>query len=338
MQIELIGCTSAGKSSLAGGILLAARGASVEIRMADEHVLKRWRLQWLTSRPARTLVMDVLSLLACITTWRQNGAFLRFALGVVWRLPVGPFQKANLARNVAKRVGIHAMIGRHSGGKEVVVVDEGTLQSVHSLFVHVSIEAAAEDVARFAKLVPLPDVAVYVTQGEQVLVERTLQRGHTRIPDPSRQAVGLFVKRAITAFDRLWQEAVRGGRMSLVGREDGVVIGARHQEEAVRRAVNIIRAGIDAGYCSNARGPSGFSAQALRKRVVRTLRGRARGGRRQGAILLVTIVALLLVPWSAQARLIQVPGDAATIQKAIKAAVDGDTVARRRGGGMAAAA
>lgn len=278
MQIEIIGCTSAGKSSLAGGILAAGRGRSVRTSMADEYVLEQWRLQWLKSRLARTLVMDVLSLLACIATWRNNCAFLRLTLAMVRRLPVGSFQKANLARNVAKKVGIHEMIRRYSSGEDVVLVDEGTLQSAHYLFVHVSTAAVAEDVASFAKLVPLPDVAVYVTQGERVLVERTLQRGHARLRDPSRETVELFVKRAVAAFDGMWREAVLSGRMALVERGDGVVIGASRQDETVRRAVNIIQAGIDARYCSNAREPSGFSAQALRKWVAKILWGPSRGG------------------------------------------------------------
>jgi hypothetical protein len=45
-------------------------------------------------------------------------------------------------------------------------------------------------------------------------------------------------------------------------------------------------------------------------------------------ILTFTIVALLLGPWPAQARTINVPGDAATIQGGINAAVSGDTVLR----------
>lgn len=281
MQIELIGCTSAGKSSLAGGILLANRGRSVAISMAEEYVLKRWRLQWLKSGLARTLVMDALSLLACIATWPRNRAFLRFALAVVRGLPVGSLQKANVARNVAKKVGIHEMIRRYRSGTDVVLVDEGTLQTAHYLFVHSAKEAVAQDIASFARLVPLPDVAVYVRQGERVLVERTLQRGHARIRDASRETVELFVKRAVTALDGLWREAVRSGRMLLVERGDGVVIGACHQDETVRRAVNIIQAGIDARYRSGAQSPSGFSARALPKRAVSILGGpwRRRGER-----------------------------------------------------------
>jgi hypothetical protein len=274
MQIELIGCTGAGKSSLAGGILLAAEGGAVELSMAYEYVLGQWRLQWLKSRLARTLLLDVASLLACVASWHQHQDYLRFALRIVRSLPIGWFERANLTRNVLKKVGIHEIVRRCSSEKDMVFVDEGTLQSAHYLFVHVSAEAAAEDVERFAKLVPLPDIAVYVTQSERELVERTLRRGHARIRNPSRETVQLFVGRAIATLDRVWQEAVAAGRMSMVERGEGVVIGACRQDEAVRRAQTMIRAGMDAGYRSNAEGPSGFSTPAWPAQVMTILKRR----------------------------------------------------------------
>jgi hypothetical protein len=269
MQIEFIGCTGAGKSSLAGGTLLAGRRGGIEISMADDYVLRRWRLHRLKSRLARTLVMDLLSIVACAGSGRNNLAFLRFALGVIRRLPIGAFQKANIARNVAKRVGVHALIRRYRRGDDVVVVDEGTVQCVHYLFVHVAAVAAAEDIVRFAALVPLPDVIVYVREDERVLLERTLRRGHARIPDGSPQAVGLFVGRAVTAFDALWREARRSRRMPVVEGRSGVGIGVRDYAVTVRRALDLVNAGLEARYCSDAQGPSGFSAQALSRRLMR---------------------------------------------------------------------
>jgi hypothetical protein len=276
MQIELIGCTGAGKSSLAGGILVAAEGGAVQISMAHEYLLRQWRLRWLKSRLARTLVLDVASLLACVATWHQHRDYLRFALRIVRSLSIGWFERANLTRNLLKKVGIHEIVRRCSSEKDVIFVDEGTLQSAHNLFVHLSAEASAEDVETFAKLVPLPDVAVYVTQSERELVERTLRRGHARIRNPSRETVELFVRRAIATLDRVWQEAVAAGRMSMVEHGEGVVIGACRQDEAARRAQIMIRAGMDVGYRSNAAGPSGFSTPALPERVMAILKRRPR--------------------------------------------------------------
>ncbi len=161
------------------------------------------------------------------------------------------------------------MIRRYRRGDDVVVVDEGTVQCVHYLFVHVAAVAAAEDIVRFAALVPLPDVIVYVREDERVLLERTLRRGHARIPDGSPQAVGLFVGRAVTAFDALWREARRSRRMPVVEGRSGVGIGVRDHAVTVRRALDLVNAGLEARYCSDAQGPSGFSAQALSRRLMR---------------------------------------------------------------------
>jgi hypothetical protein len=271
MQIEFIGCTGAGKSSLARGTLLAGGQRRIEISMADDYVLRRWGLHRLKSRLARTLAIDLLSLVACAASGRNNLAFLRFAFGLLHRLPIGRFQKANIARNVAKRVGVHALIRRYRRGGEIVLVDEGTLQSVHYLFVHLVAVAPVQDLARFAALVPLPDVVVYVREDERVLRERTLRRGHARIPDRSREAVGLFVERAVAAFETLWRDALRAREIRVVERRPGVVIGARGRDVTVQRAVELVNAGIEARYCSDARGPSGFSAGALSRRLARRL-------------------------------------------------------------------
>ena len=62
MQIELIGCTSAGKSTLAACIVASCRVRGIEVVKSDDFVLERVRLQWIRRRLARTVLMDVLSL------------------------------------------------------------------------------------------------------------------------------------------------------------------------------------------------------------------------------------------------------------------------------------
>jgi hypothetical protein len=83
------------------------------------------------------------------------------------------------------------------------LVDEGTVQTAHNLFVHV--EHCFDDVRlrQFSRCVPLPDVVVYVRPNEDALIERTLRRGHPRIARPTRPAVTWFVRQALSAFDQL---------------------------------------------------------------------------------------------------------------------------------------
>lgn len=216
MLIELIGCTSAGKSTLARDILRACRERDIELLMGDDFVLKQVRLDWVKGSLARTLLMDLLLSFVCLVTWQNNLEFCAFAGQIILRLPIGRLEKLNMARNVLKKIGVYEIIRRRGSDQQVVLVDEGTLHAAHYLFVHVSVPPNASDVATFARLAPLPDVAIYVRQSEVVLIERTLKRGHKRIPDCSYAKVEIFIKRAVETFDKLVEQPMIERRLLVV--------------------------------------------------------------------------------------------------------------------------
>jgi hypothetical protein len=206
IHVELIGCTGAGKSTLLTQMLRACRDKSIEAWPGDDFVLSQVGAHRLTSRVARTLLVDLLSLLACLRSGRRNRRVCLFAMRVVWRVPAPRLQKLNLTRNVLKKIGIYEIIraGKHRPG--IVIVDEGTLHAAHNLFVHLSVPPNGDEVAEFADAVPLPDVAVHVAQRPSVLIERTLARGHSRIPARDRADVERFVLRALVTFDTLGRQ------------------------------------------------------------------------------------------------------------------------------------
>ena len=240
-------CTGAGKTTLANALLHVCQEQGIDIVMGDDLVLKQIRLQRVNSRLARTLLVDLCSLFACLVTWRKNHDFYVFALRIIRRLPVAWFEKLNLARNVLKKIGIYEIIRRRGSGRQVVLVDEGTLHAAHNLFVHVSIPPNADDVATFARLVPLPDVTVYVRQPKPVLIERTLERGHKCIPDHSYANAELFVKRAVETFDKLWRQSMREGRLLVVYSQQDIRVGQDClNQPPFALALKIIRAGLEA--------------------------------------------------------------------------------------------
>jgi hypothetical protein len=142
-------------------------------------------------------------------------------------------------------MGIHEIIRRHAGGDRVVLVDEGSLQAAHNLFVHLSVGVNPGDVARFAGLVPLPDIAIYVKEDEHVLIERTMARGHKRIPGRSKAQVEVFVKRALQTFEVLARQPALVDRLLVVSPEQDVR--ARPEQgghPALPRALEILRVGV----------------------------------------------------------------------------------------------
>jgi hypothetical protein len=233
MQVELIGCTSAGKSTLIRKILHACNGQGINIFRGDEFVLKQVGLNWIKNHLLRTLIIDLAALVACIVTFRINIKFYLFAIQHFLRMPIIPLQKINLLRNVLKKIGIFEIIRFRDTAQQVVLVDEGVLQAAHNLFVHISVEVKTEDLLTFAGLVPLPDVVVYLRQPGRLLVNRTMKRGHKRIPDRSYTKVALFVKNAVATFDKLVQHPEVENKLFVIGGGENVIEATNYKEDQI---------------------------------------------------------------------------------------------------------
>jgi hypothetical protein len=233
MHIELIGCTSAGKSTLIRKILHTSIEKGVDIFLGTDFVLKQVRLNWIKNHLFRTLLIDLAALLACLLTCQRNGKIYLFACKSLLRLPIGMLEKINLLRNVLKKIGVFEIIRFRNTDQQVVLVDEGVLQAAHNLFVHVSVEVKMEALVTFAGLVPLPDVAVYLKQSERLLVERTTKRGHKRIPDRSYGKVVRFVKQAVATFDELAQHPEVEKKLFVLGDGEDIIEATKDKDDPI---------------------------------------------------------------------------------------------------------
>ncbi len=219
MQVELIGCTGAGKSTFAEHFIEECAAKQINAVTSVDYLLGKVGLNWVSSRIARALLIDVVCLPGCIGALLKDPAPLIFGIKSVFSLKgqVGVFNRINLLRNVVKKFGVYHLIGSASRDDLVIVVDEGTLHAAHNLFVHVDAPPDIAELDRFAELVPLPNLAVRVMQEKETLVERTLARGHSRVRDPSSATVGRFITHAEQVFDHLVDALQRGDRLVGVG-------------------------------------------------------------------------------------------------------------------------
>jgi hypothetical protein len=218
MQIELIGCTSAGKSRFAQKMLKSNNHNGLHLVTSYDFVIDWAHLDWVKNHRIRMLFLNLIALSACLLTWRSNLNFYRFVIGVILRLPadVRPFEKLKIARIAARNVGIFEIVRRNSYDHQVVLADEGTLQIAHYLFVHVSVEPNMSDLETFVRLVSLPEVAVYIEEPESVLISRTRKRGHKRIPENMPALVDRFIKHGIAVFDKLVESPALEGKVLIV--------------------------------------------------------------------------------------------------------------------------
>jgi hypothetical protein len=86
---------------------------------------------------------------------------------------------------------------------EVLLLDEGPLQTANYLFVHADAPPAREALGAYLAVLPLPDAALFLRADEEALVERTLARRHARVPVGSREATRRFVRHTLEVFDRV---------------------------------------------------------------------------------------------------------------------------------------
>jgi hypothetical protein len=229
-------------------MLNASRELGMDAWNDEDFVLSKVHFNWVKSYLARTLLMDLVSLLGCLYTLKKNYAFYKLAIQLIRKLPasVRMSEKINILRNSFKKVGIHEIVRQTMREPQLVFRDEGTLHSVHYLFVHLTTELPDADLENFARLVPQPDLAIYLCQDEQVLVERTLRRGHKRIPAGSKELVEKFIRRASFTFEKLVHHPAIEPRLIFV-ESDGQVItpGPAPTLPGYPLALQILQAGLE---------------------------------------------------------------------------------------------
>jgi hypothetical protein len=203
--VELFGPSSGGKSSL-GARLLREDGKRFVLH--TDRVLRSVGLGWLPGAWLRTFALDAIAALEVVASWRKQRAC--YAAAAAQALSgAGPRDfslRLMLLRNAWKGVALRLLAGRLARAGEVVLMDEGPLQTANYLFVHVDVAPAREALDAYLAALPLPDAALYVRADEAELARRTLARRHPRVPDGSPEAARRFAAHALEVFDRIAAE------------------------------------------------------------------------------------------------------------------------------------
>jgi deoxyadenosine/deoxycytidine kinase len=224
MHIELIGSTSAGKTTLAKKMVEAGKNNGVSISLSDDFMLEQLNLSWVRNEFIRRRLVEVAAFVICLTCLTKHKEFYRFVVREGKSYPGSWVYKLNRIRNVLRKIGIFEFISRRAGSQQIILADnEGILQGVHNLFVHQSSQADLHKIARYAELVPMPDVILYLQPEEEVLISRTLRRGHARVAGSSPDHVIHFIRQAVAVFDELINAPRIRERLLIVDAESNVL-------------------------------------------------------------------------------------------------------------------
>lgn len=204
MHIELIGSTSAGKTTLAKKMVEAGKKHGLDISLSDDFMLEQLHLGWVKNDFARRRLVEIVAVAICLTHLAKHKDFFGFVIREGKSSPGSWFYKINRIRNVIRKIGIFEFISLRRGPRQVVLADnEGILQGIHNLFVHQNSQADLHKIAAYVELVPMPDAVLYLQQEEEILVSRTLGRGHARVAGNSPDEVAHFIRQAVAVFDEL---------------------------------------------------------------------------------------------------------------------------------------
>lgn len=205
MQVELIGCTSAGKTTLARRLVEVGKELGIDVQLSDDFLLRCIRLNWIKNEFVRRRIIELWALLVCLVFLRKYHELNKLIIRICCSVPGSWIYRLKLLRVVLRKIGIYEVIRSRSSDQQVVLLDnEGILQASHTLFVHPTGALYTRNLTDFLDLIPLSDVIAYLRQPEPVLIERTERRGHNRISDgANHEDIEPFITQAVGMFEEI---------------------------------------------------------------------------------------------------------------------------------------
>lgn len=161
MIVEVLGCTSAGKSTFIKRVLKEPDGLQLKTYSRN-------------SRLVRLIYEDLVRLFyffLYFRHWRSLVPLFRICLqrNDSWLM------KVNLFRNFVKRQG-EFMLSRHRSKNCLVLLDEGCIHAFSNLFCHYDDEPNLEEAMKFIGVIPMPDVLIRILASEDEVVQRATDR------------------------------------------------------------------------------------------------------------------------------------------------------------------
>ncbi|MFZ2407592.1 MAG: hypothetical protein WAW41_20840 [Methylobacter sp.] len=248
MQIELVGCTCAGKTTLAKKMIAAGQALGIDVQLSDDFLLNCLRLNWIKQEFVRRRVIELWALLTCPMFLYKYRELYDLIIRICFLAPGSVPYRIKLARVALKKIGIYEIIRRRSSDQQVILLDnEGVLQASHTLFVHTGSAPYADNLADFLNLAPLPDVIAYLRLPEPLLIERTLKRGHNRIPENSEtEAVANFISQAVFIFDEIQHDRKFADKLIVIDGERNKISSGEHAlNPGVAKVAKLILAGMN---------------------------------------------------------------------------------------------
>ena len=203
MIIEFIGSTGAGKTTLISEVQRRLSQTTV-LATSFDVIASPLGLQRVTHLTIRNLIQEIVGFPFFIGSLYRHKAIIVFILRMLARQASFSFFTINNLRSLERKIGVDEIIKRRQHDK-IILVDEGPLLLAHNVFVYSGAHYTCEEITRFASLVPLPDIIIYIKAPMEILVQRALQRTDPprEMRSRDRELIEKHINRALKMFDQL---------------------------------------------------------------------------------------------------------------------------------------
>ena len=212
MIVELTGCSGAGKTTLLEQIVEHCRERNVAVMTVPQMLLKPVPAPFVHHPTIQNLLLDAAAAFRRAVDPARYRSFLAFARAVIRRDSDCFLTGLNAYRGVLRALGVHAGLSRRAQSP-IVLVDEGTIHQAHNILVHVERPARHEDIDSFGKLVPVPDVIVYLSAPLEVVLARTSVRQDPPLRLRSREENRRYVEHGHAMFAALISHEAFSGKV-----------------------------------------------------------------------------------------------------------------------------
>lgn len=254
MIIEFVGCTGAGKTSLISEVQ-SRLARTAQVTTSFDLVAAPFGLGRVSDRMIRNFIQEIAVLPIFISTLRRNKAIIDFTLRMLARQANFSILTINNLRGIERKIGVYEKIKRYTHNR-IILVDEGTVHLAHKVFVFTSAFYTSDEIARFARLIPVPDLIVYIRAPVETLVQRTLQR-----PDPPREIrknrtlTENFISRACAMFEQITQVENIKSRLLIVDNPECAGKAFEKVADDVTRFILNFEANDQLAYATSPQGP-----------------------------------------------------------------------------------
>jgi deoxyadenosine/deoxycytidine kinase len=215
MIVEFIGSTGAGKTTLINEVRSRLAKKS-QVTTSIDLATGLLGLRTVTNPTLQNLIQEIISLPFFIRTLYKHNEFICFTMKLFWRKTGFSIQTIHNLRSLERKIGMYE-ITKHFSKDQIILVDEGPILAAH-MFVSTGNTYTPEEITQFTKLLPLPDLAVYIRASVNTLIKRTVRRA-----DPPREVdlknlarMEEYLKRAVAMFDQLAQTEIIRPRLLVV--------------------------------------------------------------------------------------------------------------------------